>query len=115
MRASAHQQAYSIASPAHVFMSASRRGQVARRQPQLAQSGRRTVLPIGLINAHGRFPYQRDAIAFKNREAQLPLQPPGHYREYTVPTSGVTGRGARRIVQGATGELFYTRDHYPAL
>jgi len=75
-------------------------------------AGFRTVLPIGLINAHGRFPHQRDATAFKNREAQLSLRPAGHYREYTVPSSGVIGRGARRIVLGATGELFYARDHY---
>ncbi len=67
---------------------------------------------IGLIDAQGPFPFNRDGIEFTNREALLPVQPSGHYREYTVATSGVTGRGARRIVHGATGELFYSRDHY---
>ncbi len=67
---------------------------------------------IGLIDNQGPFAYQRDGIEFKNREARLPVQLSGHYREYTVPTLGVTGRGARRIVQGRTGELFYSRDHY---
>jgi ribonuclease T1 len=67
---------------------------------------------VGLIDTKGPFAYQRDGIKFKNREAKLPAQPAGHYREYTVASSGVTGRGARRIVHGATGELFYSPDHY---
>ena len=36
----------------------------------------------------------------------------GYYREYTVPTPGVSHRGARRIVVGRQGELYYTSDHY---
>ena len=36
----------------------------------------------------------------------------GYYREYTVPTPGSDDRGARRIVAGDGGELYWTGDHY---
>jgi ribonuclease T1 len=36
----------------------------------------------------------------------------GYYREYTVPTPGSDDRGARRIVTGEEGELYWTGDHY---
>ncbi|HZF52539.1 MAG TPA: DUF6531 domain-containing protein [Polyangiaceae bacterium] len=42
----------------------------------------------------------------------LPLRPKGYYKEYTVPTSGATDRGSRRIVTGKSGELFYSTNHY---
>jgi ribonuclease T1 len=32
--------------------------------------------------------------------------------EYTVPTPGSDDRGARRIVAGDEGELYWTGDHY---
>jgi len=40
--------------------------------------------------------------------------PRGHYREYTVPTPGVSHRGARRIVCGGQQQIdcYYTADHY---
>ncbi|MGE5616774.1 MAG: ribonuclease domain-containing protein, partial [Bacillota bacterium] len=49
---------------------------------------------------------------FGNREGQLPRQKRGYYREYTVKTPGVRTRGARRIIAGGRGELYYTDDHY---
>ena len=42
----------------------------------------------------------------------MPEQPTGYYREYTVETPGSDDRGARRLVIGEEGEIFYTRDHY---
>lgn len=64
------------------------------------------------IDRGGPFAYRKDGAVFANRERQLPEQPRGHWREYTVPTPGSPDRGARRIIAGKTGELFYTRDHY---
>jgi ribonuclease T1 len=42
----------------------------------------------------------------------LPEEPSGYYHEYTVPTPGASDRGARRIIEGAGGELYWTGDHY---
>lgn len=67
---------------------------------------------LALIAAGGPFPYSRDGIVFGNYEKRLPLRNRGYYREYTVPTPGVKGRGARRIVAGEGGERYYTDDHY---
>jgi ribonuclease T1 len=64
------------------------------------------------IEQGGPFPYKRDGIVFKNREALLPNQAEGYYREFTVPTPGATGRGAQRLVVGQGGEVYYTLDHY---
>ena len=64
------------------------------------------------IHAGGPFPYDRDGTVFGNRERRLPLKSRGYYREYTVPTPGARDRGARRIVKGDAGELYYTDDHY---
>ena len=79
--------------------------------PSEAQSTYRLVI------SGGPFPYPKDGVVFGNRERQLPLQRRGYYREYTVPTPGVSHRGARRIVCG--GEVptppetcYYTQDHY---
>ena len=76
---------------------------------QLPAEARKTV---ALIRAGGPFPYSRDGIVFGNREAQLPKQRRGYYHEYTVPTPGARNRGARRIIAGERGELYYTDDHY---
>lgn len=94
-------------------------------QPQAAQtprSGLPTVaesdLPdeghdtLDLIRAGGPFPHRQDDETFFNREGILPQQPQGYYREYTVPTRGSPDRGARRIVGGRDGDLYYTQDHY---
>ena len=67
---------------------------------------------LALIRQKGPFPYQRDGVVFGNFERRLPLRERGYYREYTVPTPGISHRGARRIVAGRQGELFYTSDHY---
>lgn len=67
---------------------------------------------IALIDAGGPFPFSRDGVTFENRERILPLYNTGYYREYTVITPGASTRGARRIVMGDAGEMYYTDDHY---
>lgn len=67
---------------------------------------------IRLIERGGPFPYDRDGVTFGNRERLLPIRADGYYREYTVITPGSPDRGARRIVAGRGGELYYTDDHY---
>ena len=54
----------------------------------------------------------QDGIEFQNREGILPDMPAGYYHEYTVVTPGSPDRGARRIVTGPAGEMYYTGDHY---
>ncbi|PKH44428.1 ribonuclease N1 [Nocardioides alpinus] len=70
------------------------------------------ALTLELIDDGGPFPEDRDGVTFRNDEELLPDQPVGYYREYTVPTPGSDDRGARRIVAGDDGELYYTGDHY---
>ena len=67
---------------------------------------------LALIDAGGPFPHDRDGVTFENREGLLPDHPEGYYAEYTVETPGSDDRGARRIVVGDGGELYYTQDHY---
>lgn len=67
---------------------------------------------IALIHKGGPFHYERDGIEFRNFEKRLPAMPRGYYREYTVRTPGARDRGARRIVAGKGGELYYSDDHY---
>jgi ribonuclease T1 len=68
---------------------------------------------VELIRRGGPFPYPRnDGAVFHNAEHELPGAPDGYYREYTVPTPGLSSRGARRIIVGAHGEYYYTGDHY---
>lgn len=67
---------------------------------------------IALIRQGGPFPYPQDGVVFSNRERLLPQARRGYYREYTVKTPGARNRGARRIVRGEAGELYYTADHY---
>ena len=76
---------------------------------QLPPEARHT---LALIRAGGPYPYPRDGVVFNNREGLLPKRNRGYYREYTVKTPGARDRGARRIVAGANGELYYTDDHY---
>jgi ribonuclease T1 len=67
---------------------------------------------VELIDAGGPFPEDEDGGTFENREELLPDQAFGYYREYTVPTPGSDDRGARRIIGGDDGELYWTGDHY---
>lgn len=72
---------------------------------------------MGQIAAGGPFRYEKDGTVFFNREGLLPRQKRGYYREYTVPTPGLSHRGARRIVCGgeqprAPDACYYTEDHY---
>lgn len=78
----------------------------------VAQLPREARATIALIHKGGPYPYARDGAVFSNREGQLPRQKRGYYREFTVKTPGERTRGARRIVAGAGGELYYTDDHY---
>ena len=81
---------------------------------QLPSQGKKTYR---LIHAGGPFPYEKDGSVFGNRERLLPAQERGYYREYTVKSRGVQGRGARRIVCGGQQPTrpqtcYYTSDHY---
>lgn len=67
---------------------------------------------VALIDAGGPFPYSRDGVVFSNRERILPRQAKGWYHEYTVKTPGSSDRGARRIITGKDGAMYYTSDHY---
>ena len=91
---------------------------LARSSPIL-RVVKRGVLPMEanqtmlLIRSGGPFPYPaKDGSTFNNREAQLPDKPRGYYREYTVPTPGSPDRGARRLIVGRAGEMYYTDNHY---
>ena len=79
---------------------------------ELPPEARQTVL---LIRRGGPFPYERDGVVFGNFERLLPIRERGYYREYTVPTPGVKHRGARRVVSGRSGDLYYTDDHYKSV
>lgn len=67
---------------------------------------------LELIDDGGPYPYDRDGVVFENREGILPDEGYGYYHEYTVETPGEDDRGARRIVTGASGEFYWTEDHY---
>jgi ribonuclease T1 len=79
------------------------------RLAELPPEARSAIL---LIRKGGPYPYAKDHAVFGNREAHLPKQKHGYYREYTVKTPGERTRGARRIIAGKGGEMFYTDDHY---
>lgn len=70
------------------------------------------------ISTGGPFDYpDNDGTRFGNYEGNLPDEPSGYYREYTVETPGLNHRGAKRIVTGGGSEtdpevVFYTDDHY---
>lgn len=76
---------------------------------ELTPEAQRTVRSI---REGGPFQYERDGVVFGNFERLLPRRERGYYREYTVETPGIRHRGARRIVAGRKGELYYTDDHY---
>jgi ribonuclease T1 len=67
---------------------------------------------LALIADGGPFRHKKDGSVFQNREGRLPRYAAGYYHEYTVETPNSPDRGARRIVTGAGGEIYYTADHY---
>ena len=91
----------------------------ATQQPATGDSVALSALPpqaaqtVHLIESGGPFPYpENDGVTFHNYEHELPSEPDGYYREYTVPTPGSPDRGARRIITGRGGQYYYTGDHY---
>ncbi len=78
----------------------------------MAQLPKEAVTTLDLIDKGGPFPYSKDGSTFANQERLLPQRPRGYYREYTVPTPGSRDRGARRLVTGQEGDIYYTADHY---
>ncbi|GIG60464.1 hypothetical protein Lfu02_48360 [Longispora fulva] len=75
----------------------------------LPAEGRKTLT---LIDQGGPFPYKQDGVIFENRDQRLPQKAGGYYHEYTVVTPGESDRGARRLITGDDGDLYYTADHY---
>jgi len=75
----------------------------------LPKEARHTIV---LIKKGGPYPYRKDGSVFGNFEKLLPLHERGYYKEFTVPSPGARDRGARRIILGKTGELYYTDNHY---
>ena len=84
----------------------------AEREIEKKHLPQEAIETLALIRKGGPFPHPRDGVAFGNREKNLPPRERGWYREYTVKTPGARDRGARRIVAGRDGTLYYTDDHY---
>ena len=93
----------------------------ARKAPDAAtvaaaESPKEARAPLANIRSGPPFPYERDGIAFGNRERLLPAKPRDYYHEYTVRTPGDRTRGARRIVCGgkptSPDACWYSDDHY---
>lgn len=84
------------------------------RSTPTAQRGLPPEVPetLELVDRGGPFPYRRDGVVFMNRERRLPAHESGYWHEFTVPTPGAGDRGARRLVVGRDGEVYYTGDHY---
>lgn len=64
---------------------------------------------VGHVQRRGPWDYREDGEIYENLQKRLPEKPRGYYREFTVPTPNVNGRGARRLVAGENGELYYWR------
>ncbi|MDQ0759211.1 ribonuclease T1 [Streptomyces canus] len=86
-----------------------RGGLATVQESKLPAEARQT---LELVDRGGPFPYAKDGSVFGNFERLLPAHQRGYYHEYTVPTPGSRDRGARRIVTGQGGEIYYTDDHY---
>lgn len=67
---------------------------------------------VQVIDSGPPYPYGQDGNTFGNYEGLLPDHDRGYYQEFTVETPGSSDRGARRIVEGADAELYWTDDHY---
>jgi ribonuclease T1 len=94
------------------FLSGTAKGYPSIADVRLTDLPREARATVELIQQGGPFPYRKDGVTFGNRERLLPQARHGYYREYTVFTPGSRDRGARRIVTGSNGELYYTDDHY---
>ena len=83
---------------------------------RLLELPRQGVQIYALIHRGGPFATEKDGVVFANRERLLPTKKRGYYREYTVPTPGLSHRGIKRIVCGGqprTPDIcYYTADHY---
>jgi ribonuclease T1 len=103
-----------VPQPAPSQESAQARAQAPRIDNVVRDAEERAELQktLDLIARGGPFPYPNDGRVFGNRERRLPQHEAGYYREYTVVTPGSPDRGARRVVRGNRGEMYYTRDHY---
>ncbi len=108
------------------------RGDLSRDEIRLQELPVEAHQTLQQILRGGPYPHERDGITFGNYEKLLPAAPRGHYREYTVTTSGISHRSARRIVVGCErqrpaakparllsltqcrdgGTFYYTADHY---
>lgn len=99
-----------------VPIAAARTAPGALSEVAVAELPREAQELLVLIGRGGPFRFDRDGIVFGNREQILPARPRAYYREYTVRTPGVRGRGARRVICGgpakAPDACFYTDDHY---
>jgi ribonuclease T1 len=84
----------------------------SEREMEKERLPKEAIETVALIKKGGPFPYKRDGVVFGNREKLLPARERGWYREYTVKTPGAKDRGARRIVAGRDGTLYYSDDHY---
>ncbi len=85
---------------------------LAARVPEAGQRAE-VARVLRLIASGESLPYEQDGSVFQNREGNLPELPPGLlYREYTVPTPDSPDRGARRLVVGDDGSVYYSSDHY---
>jgi ribonuclease T1 len=107
--------ATAFALAAHALPAAAQKAPVAR--PPVTETEVVSLPPearatLDLIHKGGPYPYAKDGAVFGNREGVLPRQKHGYYREYTVKTPHVRTRGARRIIAGSGGDLYYTEDHY---
>lgn len=78
--------------------------------PDLPEQARETIATIRNGGPYS-FP-SNDNQTYFNNNGILPSKSEQYYREYTVSTPGVSTRGARRIISGSAGELYYTDDHY---
>lgn len=67
---------------------------------------------VEVIDSGPPYPYDKDGSTFGNYEGLLPDYERGYYQEFTVETPRSSDRGARRIVEGADAELYWTDDHY---
>lgn len=77
-----------------------------------AELPREGMAVLALIDKGGPFRYKQDNTVFSNNEGRLPKRARGYYHEYTVPTPGSPDRGARRLIAGKDGDIYYTSDHY---